>query len=322
LVVKTKFLVDARGRRHSLAGDDGTPQTVALSAPWALVDQACAQTRVEAGSDEWLWGSPLPAHRYGVTIFLDPSRVAGLHKDVRAELYRRILSRSQLMKCLLQGSMIGPVTVRDATPHTVVEPIGSDFIRIGEASISIDPLSSQGIQTVLVSAIQGTAAVHTILTAGCDPIPPFEFYRNRQLAAAVSHRVMSARLYQASRGQTPFWKHRARVTHHPQAVDQLQRKASKMPSQVSVAQSLRVVEVPVLCGAFIRRIPALCHPRLSEPVAYFAGFPLAPLVREACGASSTDEILQRWTRRISAEAAWSIIAWMWSVGILIAQADP
>jgi hypothetical protein len=302
--------------------DGGAARTVALSAQWTRCDPAYVETRIEAGADEWFWGSPLPDRSYAATVFLDAKRVAGRRGDARAELYRDLLSRSKLLRALLHGNMTGPAAVRDATPRIGTDLIGNDFIRVGEASLSIDPLSSQGIQTALLSAIQGSAAVHTILTAGCDPLPALEFYRERQLAAAASHRVAAARLYQASPVQNSFWMRRSGAAKdappddppHPQA-------AATPPSRLSVAQALQVIEVPVLCGAMIRRAPALCHPGLKQPVAYFAGIALAPLLDEASGASTADQILQRWTRRIPVEAASNIMAWMWSVGILVAQAD-
>ncbi len=81
--------------------------------------------------------------------------------------------------------------------------------------------------------------------------------------------------------------------------------------------ALQIVDVPVLSGAFIRRAPALCHPRLDHPVAYFSGVALAPLVRDADGASTADEMLRRWTKRMPPEAAWNIMTWMCAVGILV-----
>src|SRR5215469_4786683 len=39
VVIKSKFLVDARGKRHSMGVDDGASRTVALSAQWDLVDK-------------------------------------------------------------------------------------------------------------------------------------------------------------------------------------------------------------------------------------------------------------------------------------------
>jgi flavin-dependent dehydrogenase len=321
VVIKSTFLVDARGKRHHMCIDDGAPQTVALSAQWSLWDRAYVQTRIEAGSDEWFWGSPLPDGSYAATIFLDSTRVAGLRSGHRARMYRDALSRSKLLQGLLHGKMIGSVGVRDATPRVSRDPIGKDFIRVGEASIAIDPLSSQGIQTALLSAVQGSAAVHTILSAGYDPVPALEFYRERQLTAAARHAVAAARFHQAAPFQSSFWLRRSRAAIGAPPDAQPAQTTSTPSSRLRVAQALKVIEVPVLSGGFIRRAPALCHPALKHPIAYFAGIALAPLLHEAGGASTADQILQRWTRRIPAEAAASILTWMWSVGILVAQAD-
>jgi hypothetical protein len=91
----------------------------------------------------------------------------------------------------------------------------------------------------------------------------------------------------------------------------------RLDHSLQLDHALQVVDVPVLSGAFIRRAPALCHPRLEHPVAYFSGVALAPLVRDADGASTADEILRRWTRRMPPEAAWNIMTWMCAVGILV-----
>jgi flavin-dependent dehydrogenase len=318
MVIKSRFLVDARGKRHRMCIDDGAPRTAALSAPWALGDRAFAETRIEAGTEEWFWGSPLPDGSYAATIFLDSARVAGFHTDSRREFYRDSISRSKLLEDLVRGQMVGPVCVRDATPRFCKDPIGNDFIRVGEACVAVDPLSSQGIQTALVSAIQASAAVHTILTAGCYPAAARAFYRERQEAAAARSRLSAARLYRQHPVQNAFWMQRSQAAVGVSGDEQPQvPTAAALPSRLRLDQSLRIIDVPVLSGAFIRRAPALCHPRLEHPVAYFSGVALAPLVREADGASTVDQILRRWTKRMPPEAAWSIMTWMCRVGILV-----
>ncbi len=122
--------------------------------------------------------------------------------------------------------------------------------------------------------------------------------------------------------QNSFWTRRSGAAKDAPPDDAPQPQATATPpSRLCVAPALQVIEVPVLSGAMIRRAPALCHPTLKQPVAYFAGIALAPLLHEASGASTADQILQRWARRIPAEAASNIMAWMWSVGILVAQAE-
>ena len=92
-----------------------------------------------------------------------------------------------------------------------------------------------------------------------------------------------------------------------------------MPLELRISTALDVVEAPVLSGAVIRRAPALCHPRLEQPIAYLGGVALAPLIEETNGATTADHILARWARHMPLETAGKIMSWMWRVGILEPQ---
>ena len=320
LAIKARFFVDARGKRGHPCIADGAPTTVAMSAPWLPGDGSHVETRIEAGRDEWMWGNPLPDGSYAATIFVDSARVAGLRSHGRAALCRDILLRSKLLAGLTKGRLIGPVDVRDATPRVNRDPIGHDFIRVGEAAVAIDPLSSQGIQTALLSAIQGSAAVHTILTAGCDAGPALAFYRERIQTTAARSRAAAARLYREHPAQTPFWMRRSLAAGTSAPEDRPQAIA-ELPSSLGVACSLRVVDIPVLSGAFIRCARALHHPGLEEPVAYLGGIALVPLVLDLPGPSTPDEIMRRWSKLMPAQAAWNIMNWMFAVGILVSHPE-
>jgi flavin-dependent dehydrogenase len=314
-VIKAAFLVDARGKRaHGC--DDSTPRTAAMSALWSTPDQFFAQTRIEAGFDAWFWGSPSPGSCYAATIFLESQRIAGASTANRAETYRHLLAQSKLLNGLLRGEMIGPVRVRDATSRISPDLIGNDFIRVGEAAIAIDPLSSQGIQDAILSAIQASAAVHTILTAGCAPAAALEFYRDRRHSAAANSRMAAARFYRAHPEQSSFWIRRSTGPERPVSSPLTVRAAGTLPSELCASRALQIVDIPVLSGAFIERARALSHPRLEQPIAYFAGVALAPLIDEASGVAATEQILSRWTQRMPIKTARNILDWMWAVGIL------
>lgn len=316
-LMRARFLVDARGRRPQACVDDSAPSTVALSASFVVDERAFAETRIEAGTDVWFWGSPLPGQCYAAAVFLDPARVAGLGAYDRMRLYRRLLSGSKLLKDLLTDRLSGPVFVRDATSRLAKDLIGDDFIRVGEAAVAIDPLSSQGIQAALLSAIQGSAAVHTILTASFESGAAFEFYRERQQDLAAKSRLTGARLYRARGGESPFWKKRqaavdGQVTNRPQRA----QPETALPSELRISQALQIVEVPVLADGLVRRARALGHPRLDRPMAYFGEAALAPLIDDIGDAHATEDILSRWMRHVPLETATKIMDWMWSVRIL------
>jgi len=320
--VRAKFLIDARGRRRRTIPDDSAQRTAALSASWAIPNKSFSETRIEAGVDGWFWGSPLPDRCYATTLFIDSAHVAGLDRDSRTELYRERLSRTILLKDLLDSKPIQPICVRDATAGIAHDLIGVDFIRVGEAALSIDPLSSQGIQTAFISAIQGSAAVHTILTPSCDPGPAIEFYRERQQTAASHASHNAARTYAVRLGAEshPFWIRRSKSTKNARYAEQQEiRTDFPLPYRISVSRELAIVKVPVLSGNLITRTLALSHPSLPNPIAYFGDTALVPLFDQLPNQLTTDQILQQWTSRISPETAWGIMNWMYAVGLFVSQ---
>jgi len=318
-LMRAQFLVDARGRRPRACIDDNAPPTVALSASFVVDDAEFAETRIEAGIDSWYWGSPLPQQRYGATVFIDSARVAGLGTYDRIALYRRLLSRSKLLHNLLNDKVLGTISVGDATARLAGDLIGHDFVRIGDAAVAPDPLSSQGVQAAILSAIQGSAAVHTILSARLQNDDALEFFRERQLDLAVKSRQTAARYYRANGVENSFWK--VRGTAGGKSTEPMRRAIYKnpLPTELSVSSALQIVEVPVLAGGSVRRARALSHPRLERPMAYFDGIALAPLIADIRELRATEDIILRWCRDLPLETATRIMDWMWSVGIVNAH---
>src|SRR4051794_16945287 len=207
-LISARFLVDARGRRRGAAKAPRVPRTAAMCGIWNRT--SLPQTRIEAGQDEWFWGSPVAGDGYSATVFVEAVRAAGLSHHERAAFYKKLLSRSCLLSGLLAGELQGPPQVRDATPWLAETLVARDFIRVGEAAFAIDPLSSQGIQSAILSATQAVAAIHTIL-AGRDAVAAADFFRVAQARAAATSARHAARFYdERSRDElNPFWLQRA-----------------------------------------------------------------------------------------------------------------
>ena len=316
--VRARFLVDARGRARQGSTRQRGPRTTAVSAVWDVGPRSLGETRIEAANDAWFWGSPLPGRRYEATIFVDAARIAGLGIANRAQLYRALIARAHLFGDLLHGEMISPARVRDTTSSVSGELIGHDFIRVGEAAVAIDPLASQGIQGAMLSALQGAAAVHTILS-GYDRVPALEFYRGRQLHAAAEARRHAAHFYalRAAGVATPFWTRRSPpARERPVETSSRMPRPSGLPHRLRPSSELRMIEVPVLAGVLVKRAPAISHPALEQPIAYVGGVALGPLIVEAGTASTTEQLIDRWSRHMAPSAAREIAAWMCAVGIL------
>ena len=144
--VTARFLIDASGRRSRMSSRRRrtSPPTLALYGYWQNTDLAGAETRVEAGRESWFWGAPLPGNTFNVTAFLDPKRCQVARPSDLESFYRTLLAETTLLSACLQGRLIGDVTACTASSCHDEEPIGNSYIKVGEASFAIDPLSSQG----------------------------------------------------------------------------------------------------------------------------------------------------------------------------------
>jgi flavin-dependent dehydrogenase len=186
--IDAKFLVQASGRLSLLPGRKrkcGQP-TIALYAYWNGEAFEGPETRIEAGRRQWYWGAPLPDGSFNATVFVDPGHCR-THGRRLENVYFTLLDESRLLRSCLHVPIIRQPKACDATCYAAEDVVGEDWIRVGEASFSIDPLSSQGVQEALVTALQGSAVVHTMLARSGDADAAIQFYRQRQAEHVERH---------------------------------------------------------------------------------------------------------------------------------------
>jgi flavin-dependent dehydrogenase len=176
-----EFLVDAGGRRAAFPGarTKDSPPLMALHADWGLRSNAPFDGLIEAGSDAWVWYAQTASDRATVSIFVDPRRAEFCRGNPPGLGYERLLDQFPLLRSFLSGERRAEVRACDATSSHAVEVIGPQYIRAGDACMSVDPLSSQGVHLALQSAIQSAIIVNTILRRPAAAELAREFYRAR-----------------------------------------------------------------------------------------------------------------------------------------------
>jgi flavin-dependent dehydrogenase len=313
---KGSTVVPGRRRRRS-------PPTLALYGYWRQAAIRGPETRVEAGAREWFWGAPLPDGTLNATVFVDPERLRGSRRRDLEPLYRRLLAGSTLLAPCLEGCLTEPVRACDASSYAAVEPIGEDCLRIGEAAFSIDPLSSQGVQAAVRSALHGAAVVHTWLAAPRHAEAARRFYRQRLQATVARHRRWASRFYAAQDlfPASPFWRRRAAATASDRPAAPPAPAEGPPAGRLRLAAEVRIVEVPALTGDLIAPHPAVDHPGLDEPAAFVGDRALAALAADFGGAPTAAEIVSAWSMRMPRREAAQILAWLWSRGLVVAAAD-
>jgi len=325
LSVERCLVIDASGRRSLMGGKKRRygSRTLALWNYWRGCAIGGDETRVEAGADQWYWGAPLPDGSLNATVFVDYER---FQQDLRQlgsteKVYAHLLAQSELLAACRQGHPTGPAMVCDATSYTDDDPVATDLIKIGEALFSVDPLSSQGVQAALGTALHAAAVVNTLLRRPEDQALAERFYVERQRESVAFHSSTAGHLYAqvAVQQESAFWKQRAGMEQKPIPGNGIPQPAPLCRDiQLRLAAEACLLAIPCMEEGFIVHRQAVIHPGLSRPIVFLDNVALAPLVECLKIVHTVDEILDTWSRRIPWEQGMKILDWLWNRGLIVA----
>lgn len=322
--IEAAFLVDATGRRCRLPGlrRRSSVPTLSLCGYWRGVPGGDPEPRIEAGEDEWFWGAPLPDGTFSAMVFLDPKRCVWERREGIVRLYHSLIARSSLLRDVLRGEPVGCAAPCDASPSATETPAGADWIKVGEAAFSLDPLSSQGVQAAVASALRGAVVAHTLLSAPANSRAAIDFHRARQEETVERNQAWAALHYAERHAWSPgdFWRRRSITTNALPSVSGLLTNPQPPPrgdQRVGLSEAARLVPTPSIRGDLVVSIPALHHPALPRPVAFLDGIELASLLDQVTGAETIDQVLQGWSIDLPPAAGVRILHWLWDRSILM-----
>lgn len=210
-----RWIVDASGRAGAIVGRLGIPrhrldQQVAEIAVVGDADEA-AVTTIEATGDGWWYSTPLPRGRR-VVAFLTDADLEMAATVGGASFDERLAATEQIVR--LVNARDRPVTARhypaDLSCRSRLS--GAGWSAVGDAAITWDPLSSQGVVTgALMGARLAPAITATLATGSRDALPAWESdYR----LLLEEHSDLRA-YYAAAEQRWPdslFWRRRSEVT--------------------------------------------------------------------------------------------------------------
>jgi flavin-dependent dehydrogenase len=219
--LRSRYLAVAAGKRRLLGGRKTFlgPPTLGLFAYWRNVSSDETDTLVEAGPQQWYWGAPLPGGELNATVFVDPGLVRGRRPS---EAYLELIRQSCLLRPRLNSACCGHVRVCDATPMLDESPVGAQWIVAGDAALAIDPLSSQGVQTAIGTALHAAVVLNTMIGRPGNSELAARFYRSRLKESAAFHAAAAGRFYQEHVEhcsiRADFWTRRATPISRPKLV--------------------------------------------------------------------------------------------------------
>lgn len=322
LRIRAAFLADASGRAGVLPARRRQTghRTLAFHGYWTGADLP-RQPRIEAGAEAWLWGVPLPDGSYNTLVFVDWERVRGHRaRSVERDFHELILG-STLLAGIRDARLRGRVQATDATPYLDEESVTRSTIKVGDAGLALDPLSSSGVQKAIQTALAGAIVVNTLLRRPGLADSAIRFYRNSLADASARHRAWAVNHYRsvADRFGSRFWRDRAvgADPSPPQRPTDSRTRARAPDAPLAPSPRLEIVDLPCLEEDFVTIKPAVQHPALDGPLTFLGGYELAALLRLLRPGMTPRAIARAWSSRVPLPAAMAITDWLFDHKLLV-----
>jgi flavin-dependent dehydrogenase len=205
-----RYLVNAAGKQGSARIPIRNPRMVLdrLIGAVAHFESGCNHQYplVEAVDDGWFYSSLLPEGHTAVVYFTD----ADIYTARRKEDPRYFAS--QLKKAVHTSARIGRPNllvsprIVSAVTSRMSEPVGRDWISVGDATCSLDPMSSLGIFKAIDSAARACESVIDALRGKANP----NGYRNWSQGIFEAYLKTRRKMYgQERRWSSTFWQRRS-----------------------------------------------------------------------------------------------------------------
>ena len=213
--IRARAIVDATGRAARIARSQGARRRRLdrlVAAHWLVesTEGRDSSTFVEAVADGWWYTTPVGGAHRTVAFLTDadllPGRDGRTSRHWKARLNRVPKIREALVAagCRLDASP----RITDAGTAHLDRSAGPGWVAAGDAAVSFDPLSSQGIVTALLMGREAGRAVATMLKHR-DP-EPLVRYGRRYAAILEQHLTRRGAYYGLERrwSLAPFWARR------------------------------------------------------------------------------------------------------------------
>ena len=219
------WLVDATGRRAALARRHGAARVqddalVAFFARFRAPDASAdrdARTMVEAAPDGWWYTARVPEGRR-VVAFLTDGDLADRALLEPAEFARRLTGTEHVVDALAAHGYAFEERPRgaDAGSARLDRVAGDGWLAAGDAAVSFDPLSSQGILTALYTGMRAGEAVAAHLAGDAGALDAYAARLEEVYATYLQNRLEFYG-YEARWADHPFWARR-RPADEPRSV--------------------------------------------------------------------------------------------------------
>lgn len=270
-LLSADFLVEARGRQAPAMGKGRRgPETVSLLNRWQGAPANTASA-VQSLEDGWAWMARRADGQCYWQLTVD---VASAELPGKAQLldYCRARRRASELAAELFGAgeeVDLQLHARSSTAILGAQLCGSNWIRVGDAAMAVDPLSGNGIFQSLSSALQAPVVINTLLRKPERAALARRFHEQRVEQLFLRFARIGRDFYADEQRwlQQPFW----------------QARRNWPDAEVAHAQAdfnaLRIESAPVLRDGFVDEAEVVITADQPLGIWHVQGIELAPLLR-------------------------------------------
>ncbi|WP_211474704.1 NAD(P)/FAD-dependent oxidoreductase [Collimonas humicola] len=350
--VQARMILDAQGRRNS------QPRQMLcaprLSAMWAEIAESdipselAHVTQVEALEQGWLWGTRLPDRRYRIMLLSDPLVSRQLGQGRPESWLRHHCGASSLFAGAARQPFCSPLQMCAATPYVAVDSWQDGRLKLGDAAFALDPISSSGVEKAMRFSLQAAIAIHTVLQAGNEAQRTLahDFYQQRLIETCARHHFWTAAYYrQAWCSEQPFWQERstpgmAAAPGNREALlmsEALQQEIDQLASyrepviqaglDMQTSQMIRfhhlvqIVSLPCVTGDKVELRPAMRHPHLERPLAFWENEAILPRLEILSQKAALSSVLDLLGQSMNLQKARRLLSWLRQRGLVEIVSD-
>lgn len=272
--VRARFIVIANGRRAFPRIRDGR-RMVAYYGIAARTSIAPGTMVLGSTRHSWYWAA---STRDGALQLLAFSESREHSKRPPRVLLREALqSASPGEDC----AAIQFLRATDATARSAARTAGPNWIRTGDALLTVDPLSGSGLYSASLLALQAARVVNTILRRPKQAPEALAFYASAQADIRQHCAAMAGEFYDAGM--------RTSAAAAPNA------QSSVEYAQMFLSRQCRLLPVPALVGDYVGECMGITGPG-KRSIAFVDGQPVATLLAPLFAGKSLSEAAATWSR--------------------------
>lgn len=282
LLLAADFLVEARGRAApsaKLKRFRGA-ETISLLQYWQGEEQE-RNSAVQSFENGWAWLAADDNGRRYLQLTFD---VANTDLPEKSELIRfcndKLQNLSAAQPFIENAEPTGELHARTSTPILCEEAVGNNWIRVGDAAMSVDPLSGNGIFQTLSSSLQAPAVINTLMAKPDKARLAQQFHQLRitELFYRFARIGRDFYLMEKQWPSVPFWQDR-----------------SMWPDTLPIHQTTDISEMtvcqrPVVNDGFIELVDVVITADQPLGIWHLSGIALAPVLNAYKASRNMNEL--------------------------------